>query len=233
VSIFTGPLGLKARQLGRKLGLNSWFGRLLAAEGYEPRFAAAIARCLRKGDNVWDVGANTGSYSLAFSDQVGLSGCIFAFEPSPQNVAYLRQRTVAAGNIVVLPFGLSNSSGQIPFKEEPDGTTSHIASEHRPCRDEEVITIEIRTGDDAVSSGEAAFPNVIKIDVEGHELQVILGLPMVLEDPRLRCVFVEVHFGILQKCGMQAAPRQIERTLMAKGFRISWTDPSHMQAIRW
>lgn len=65
--MLTGPLGLKARHLGRKLGLNSLFARLLASDHYEHRFSAAIARCVREGDNVWDVGANIGSYALLFT----------------------------------------------------------------------------------------------------------------------------------------------------------------------
>jgi Methyltransferase FkbM domain len=88
------------------------------------------------------------------------------------------------------------------------------------------------TGDEVILSGEAAFPNIIKIDVEGHELEVLLGLSAALRAPRLRSVFVKVHFAILQQRGMRAAPRQIEQTLIAKGFRISWSAPSHMQAVR-
>ena len=113
MSILTGPLGLRARHLGRKLGLNSLFAKLIASDGYEARFGAAIARCIRNGDNVWDVGANIGSYAVSLSGQVGSSGRVFAFEPSPLNLAHLRQRVRTAENVVVLPLGLSDSSGQL------------------------------------------------------------------------------------------------------------------------
>jgi len=86
----------------------------------------------------------------------------------------------------------------------------------------ELITVNVRTGDEVILGGEAAFPNIIEIDIEGHELGVVLGFSAALRDPRLRCVFVEVHFAILQERGMLAAPRQIEQTLIANGFRISW-----------
>lgn len=188
---------------------------------YEARYSAAIARCIRKSDNVWDVGANVGYYALSFSDQVGSSGRVFAFEPSPLNLAHLRQRAIATENVVVLPFGLSEVRGRLFFRE------------NRSLSDaDETITVSVRTGDEVILSGEAAFPNIIKIDVEDHELEVLLGLSAALRDPRLRSVFVEVHFAILQQRGMRAAPRQIEQTLIAKGFRISWSDPSHMQALR-
>jgi FkbM family methyltransferase len=232
VSVLTGTLGLKARHLGRKLGLNRLFAKLLVSGGYEARYSAAIARCIRKGDNVWDVGANVGYYALSFSDQVGRSGRVFAFEPSPRNLACLHQRTIAAKNVVVLPLALSDTSGRMCFREESDGTTSHISSNASLSDSNETITVNARTGDEVILRGQAAFPNIIKIDVEGHELEVVLGLSAALRDPRLRCVFVEVHFAILQERGMPAAPRRIEQTLIAEGFRLSWTDPSHMQAVR-
>jgi FkbM family methyltransferase len=230
--MLTGPLGLKTRHLGRKLGLNRLFAKLLVSGGYEAHHGAAIARCIRKGDIVWDVGANIGLYALSFSGQVGSSGRVFAFEPSPRNFAHLHQRTIAAGNIVVLPLALSDISGRLSFREESDGTTSHIASDSSLSHADELITVNVRTGDEVILAGEAAFPNIIKIDVEGYELEVVMGLSAALRNPQLRCLFVEVHFAILQERGMRAAPRQIEQTLVAKGFHISWTAPSHMQAVR-
>ncbi len=232
MSMLTGPVGLRARHLGRKLGLNRLFAKLLMSGGYEVRYSAAIARCIRKGDNVWDVGANVGYYALSFAKQVGRPGRVFAFEPSPRNLACLHQLTIAAGNVVVLPFALSDTSGRLSFREESDGTTSHISSNPGLSDENGTITVNVRTGDEVILGGQAAFPNVIKIDVEGHELEVVLGLAATLRDPRLRCVFVEVHFAILKERGMAWAPRQIEQTLTADGFRLSWTDPSHMQAVR-
>jgi FkbM family methyltransferase len=214
------------------MGVNRLFAKLLVPGGYEARYGAAIARYIREGDNVWDVGANVGYYALSFSGQVGSSGRVFAFEPSPRNLARLHQRTVAAGNVVVIPVALSDTSGRMAFREEQDGTTSHISTDRNLGDVNQLITVNVRTGDEVILGGEADFPDIIKIDVEGHELEVVLGLSAALQDPRLRCVFVEVHFAILQERGMRAAPRQIEQTLSAEGFRISWTDPSHMQAIR-
>jgi FkbM family methyltransferase len=121
--------------------LNRRFAKLLMSGGYEARYSAAIARCIRKGDNVWDVGANVGYYALSFSDQFGSSGRVFAFEPSPLNLTYLRRRAIAAENVVVLPFGLSEVRGQLSFREEPDGTTSHIVSNRSLSDANETITV--------------------------------------------------------------------------------------------
>lgn len=231
MSIRTGPAALMARELGRGLGLNGFLAKLPIWGNGEARFGAAIASRIRAGDNVWDVGANIGSYTLSFSRQVGGSGRVFAFEPSLLNLARLHERTAAVENVVLLPFALSNMDGQLPFKDEPDGTTSRIIS-NQTCNASSPERVHVRTGDEIISSGHAAFPNIIKIDVEGHEMEVLLGLSKALMDLRLRCVFVEVHFAILHERGMRSAPRRIERVLSGSGFRISWTDPSHLQAIR-
>lgn len=74
------------RNLGRALGLNRLFGSLLSRRGYETRFQEAMLAAIRPGDVVWDVGANVGLYSRAFSDIAGPSGKVFAYEPSPANL---------------------------------------------------------------------------------------------------------------------------------------------------
>jgi hypothetical protein len=75
-------------------------------------------------------------------------------------------------------------------------------------------------------------PNVIKIDVEGYELEVIEGLPRVLSSKELRSVFVEVHFSLLHNRKLDRAPAAILQTLRRHGFQVHWVDPSHIGARR-
>jgi FkbM family methyltransferase len=117
------------------------------------------------------------------------------------------------------------------------GTTSHIVSNHpgsnsRFCSERKEILVKVMAGDQVIADGEAALPNIIKIDVEGHELEVVHGLPSSLQNPRLRAAFIEIHFALLRQRGLARAPREIEQFLMARGLQISWVDLSHLQAIR-
>jgi hypothetical protein len=73
---------------------------------------------------------------------------------------------------------------------------------------------------------------VVKLDVEGFELDVLRGLGALLRSPELRTLGIEVHFGILQERGIGDAPRRLERLLCEAGFRCAWTDPSHVIASR-
>jgi FkbM family methyltransferase len=75
-------------------------------------------------------------------------------------------------------------------------------------------------------------PNVIKVDVEGFEEEVLLGMGDVLTSPELHSVLVEVHFLKLEVRGRATAPVRIEKLLKSKGFRTDWVDASHLVGTR-
>jgi len=58
---------------------------------YEPHLQQAIRRYVRRGETVYDVGANLGYVSLSLAKRVGPTGHVAAFEPIPQNVELLRK----------------------------------------------------------------------------------------------------------------------------------------------
>jgi predicted RNA methylase len=65
---------------------------------YEADLQDMVRPLLRLRNVVYDIGANTGLWSLLFSVFVGLSGRVYAFEPSPTNVLRL-QRNVQGNQI--------------------------------------------------------------------------------------------------------------------------------------
>jgi hypothetical protein len=87
-------------------------------------------------------------------------------------------------------------------------------------------------GDDLIASGLATVPTMVKLDVEGHELDVLHGMANTLTDRRLTHLFIEVHFAVLHRTGRKDVPAKLERFLEMKGFRISWVDQSHLHARR-
>ena len=70
-------------------------------------------------------------------------------------------------------------------------------------------------------------PSIVKIDVEGFELEVIRGLVRLLPLPQVRAVFVEVHFQTLATRGVPYAPAEMTRLLTSHGYDVKWIDPSH------
>lgn len=222
---------LLLRSAGRILGINRLVASLRGG-GYEGRFQAAMLGAIRPGDVVWDVGANIGFYSTKFSDIAGPSGRIFACEPSPENRAHLIKAVKSRDNITVLPFALGEHEDLVRFEQGADslGATSRIVEKTA----QSVGTVEVRVanGDQIIDSGEAAFPNVIKIDTEGFELEVLRGLVRSLRRRELRTLCIEVHFSLLKDRGLPNAPADIEELLELAGFNLTWPDPSHIFATR-
>lgn len=233
---FNRPVMLAVRRALRATGLASPLGRLFAGSGgYERHFNAKLTASIRRGDRVWDVGANVGHYTAIFAELCGETGRIYAFEPSPENHAKLRQATADLGNVTAFQLGLSDRRGSASFEQGADdlGATSHVLTGTAEGGGSvAAIDVEVMTGDALVSEHKAEPPNVVKIDVEGHELEVLRGLATQLAGPDIRDVFIEVHFSLLEAQGRPGVPDEIVQVLSAAGFVVDWVDPSHLHALR-
>lgn len=230
--MMTNPLMIGLRNVLRQTGVTKVLAHISSGGDYEKKYTGALQEAIQTGDVVWDVGANVGYYSTRFSDWIGSTGRVYAFEPSPQNRKHLEMQCSGRENISIFPVGLSRTSERVSMAQGEDnlGATSRVVVGKSSGAG--LIEIELRSGDELIAQGEAKKPNVLKIDVEGHELDVILGLERALLDPELRSVLIEVHFGILQENGRSEAPSMIEERLRDAGFDIRWVDPSHMHASR-
>jgi FkbM family methyltransferase len=233
MSILTSHAIVRMRDALRKLGLTKLLAPLFQQGGYEWRFENALKGSIRPGDVVWDVGANVGHYTLKFASWTGSGGRIYAFEPSHRNFWRLREACTGKANVVICPFGLSSMTRLTQFENGADefGATSRVVATEESV-DAAHEEVELRGGDEAICEGAVETPDVIKIDVEGHELQVLKGVSDTLHGDRVRAIFVEVHFALLAAEGCGEAPREIERLLKSRGFAIRWPDPSHLHAFR-
>jgi FkbM family methyltransferase len=228
---FSGRTAMRLRSFGRRLGifppLVRTFRKLSGAR-YEQRFDRALLVAVRPGDTVWDIGANRGLYTDMFSLHVGQNGHVAAFEPSPNNINALNTRFADRANVTIYPVALSERSGVATFyaNGDGDGVTDSLMERSPgavPCQ------VEVHRGDEFF---ERSKPNVIKIDVEGFELEVVRGLGKVLESSRLRSVLIEVHFSILSSRGLPDAAAQLADLLRSAGLAVSWVDASHLIATR-
>jgi FkbM family methyltransferase len=226
----------EARSVARRLGLTPLIqqlqGRFRRQDGYEPKVMAFLQTAVHEGDTVWDVGANIGQFTSLFSRWTGPGGQVVAFEPVPSCFAELLERTRGCGNVNTLNVGLSDAEARL---------TMHLADDPRatintflPTRDDTPGTIEltVHSGDELQRSEGLPTPNVIKIDVEGFELEVLRGLDRILKEPSCRELLCEVHFALLESRGNKHAPAQIRRYLSDRGFSLSWVTPSHLGARR-
>ncbi|MFG1245627.1 FkbM family methyltransferase [Xanthobacter flavus] len=223
------PLALAVRRIGQKAGVLRPLVKLyrkIARTGYEDAFGVALLNDVRTADIVWDVGANTGLYSRKLAEAVGVTGKVVAFEPTPSTLQALRGTIAPYPQVTVVPVALADYSGVAHF-----GTSDHHESNtlNASAKSSECIEVKVERGDVyAVDQ----CPNVIKIDVEGFELDVVRGLTRTLAQPQLRSVFVEVHFLEMAKRGLDDGAGQLKAALEGVGLRVTWLDPSHIVARR-
>jgi FkbM family methyltransferase len=141
----------------------------------EPHEVAWFRRLVPPGGVIVDVGANIGQYTLIAAQLAGPSGRVFSFEPDPVNAAAL-QRSIARNGfgdrIELLPIAVAGRSGEAGFEVQPDRTRSRLCANGRGVRPEATLVRTVAL-DDFVEERELARLDLLKIDVEGADLDVL------------------------------------------------------------
>lgn len=230
----TNPEIIALRNLGRSLGLNRIFARMMATGNYEDKFHEQMLSHIQAGDCVWDIGANIGLYSVEFAARVGLTGEVYAIEPSTLNRTRLESAVGGLKNVTIIPVALGAEEKHVAFHQgiDSEGATSRIV-ENATNERVDLMSVEMYRADDLVRASKIKDPHIVKIDTEGFELDVLTGMDQVLKSQKLRAVCIEVHFGLLADRGKKDAPSEIEQILSKNGFSISWPDSSHIIASRF
>lgn len=187
--------------------------------------ARTAGRFLRKSNSiVFDVGANVGSWT-----RVLLQGCaekvsqVHMFEPSKMNCEALAR--IDDPRIVLNCFGLGDREERRELYSDKPG--SGLASLYNRHIDHHGIamhlreTVSISTLDSYVELNRIERIDVLKIDVEGHELAVLNGAQKTLQE---RISAIQFEFG---GCNIDSRTyfRDIWELLNGFGFRIAMLSP--------
>lgn len=180
---------------------------------YEQFETEIFKKIVKKGDNVIDIGANIGYYTLLLSKLVGENGHVFAFEPEPNNFELLRKNVEVNGykNVTLVQKAVSYKSEKCKLYLHGSnniGNNTIYYYEGRKCIEIETITL-----DEYLKNKKIDF---IKIDVDGAEGGVIKGMAELLKQDNLKIItefypkgFNEFgikgdeYFNILQKNGFK------------------------------
>jgi FkbM family methyltransferase len=163
---------------------------------YEPNVGAAIKSNLRPGSTFFDIGANVGWFTLFASKIVGPLGQVYSFEPSPDVYARLSENVRDLKNVDTFQYGIGNKNGELEFASQ--GTSSaasfveavtEINKPYLPGTPIRKIRVEIRKIDSLLS--QIKRPDLVKIDVEGFELEVLKGAANLLSQRPV--LIVEIH----------------------------------------
>jgi len=212
--------------------VRSVYRRWMASHDYEERFAERLMSSVGASMVVWDIGANIGLYTEQFLKRGALH--VAAFEPAPEAVAALRARfgssSTSAQRVTIVPAALSDSVGTARFAANGTSVTNRLVSGEADRT--HAVEIPVSRADRVATEYQLPRPNLVKIDVEGFELEVLRGFGEMLREPELQGIFVEVHFTQLHERVLDSAPTEIESLLVANGFAVEWVDLSHVVALR-
>lgn len=227
-SLLLHPWALKLRNHVRRTPwVRELHQRWSARREYEARFGHALLAAVDARTVVWDIGANVGFYTGRCLERGARH--VVCVEPAPAAVRQLDSRYGAEGaRVTVLPVALSNAAGTAAFVAEADAATNRLSA----AAGGGTIEVPVARVDELVARGAAPAPHVVKIDVEGYEVEVLEGFGALLRAPALRALFVEVHFRLLHERGLDDGPARIESMLAAAGFQTRWLDLSHLAAVR-
>lgn len=145
-----------------------------------------LAQTIQSGWVVYDVGAHVGFYTLIFSILVESTGSVFAFEPSPGNVALLRRhmKLNQCANVTLYQAAVTDYCGTARFDDARSSYTRQLNSQGG---------LEVRTLTlDSVLDEGVAPPHCIKMDIEGAEYQALQGSRRLLSVHR-PIVFLATH----------------------------------------
>ena len=169
----------------------------------EPGTIAWLRANLRPGDSFLDVGANIGAYTIYAARSCAGEVTVTAIEPHLANASRLMEN-VQVNHLVervrILTCAVSDTPGFQTFYYR-DWTPASSNSQLENCIDSEGRPFEavaseqksVARVDDLISRGTIDCPSLVKIDVDGLELQVIRGMEQLLTSPaRPRSIQVEV-----------------------------------------
>jgi FkbM family methyltransferase len=168
---------------------------------------------LKPGATMVDVGANIGCVSAASSLAVGDSGRVCAIEAHPQTFRNLQETIRVNGftNVTALNVALGSRSGTVCFTDEKRKDDNNRVSLtgatgiEVPC-----VTLSALLKEQSIS-----HVHLMKLDVEGFEMEVLRGAVDVLS--AVDCLYVEILDHTLRRFGSSA--EELKSFLRSHGFQ--------------
>lgn len=146
---------------------------------------------------VFDVGANVGHYTTLLSKKVPEIKHLYAFEPHPTTYPLLVANTQDIGCLTCVNVALSDHPGEVVFYDRADKQSSSHASLHSRIFSavhgvpHVEYTVTAETLDQFCSERAISCIDFLKIDVEGHELEVLKGAKSMLRDGKIAVIQFE------------------------------------------
>jgi FkbM family methyltransferase len=174
-------------------------GRMIFLTGiFDLTVTETIHRLTAPGVVAVDVGANVGYLTSLMATRGGPGGRVVAFEPHPEVFSVLEENarrwnadpTVAAVEVHGLALSNRSGGGQLQTVSQAEGHMGLSSLEAQGTGGQPSVDIELAKLDDLLESGHI---DMLKLDVEGHELSVLAGAERLLDGRLIRDLVFEEH----------------------------------------
>jgi len=163
------------------------------ADKREPELQYVLKKEIVTGTLCLDLGANIGYLTLLMVDRVGRNGKVFAIEPDPANVKKLTTNvnlSECSDRVKIFRMGVSNKRGKRAFYlGKASNFGGMVKSKNTSDRS---IMVRVDTLTDFCT--EHGIPKLIKMDIEGHEVEVLEGFYTFVKAKKFPCkIVMELH----------------------------------------
>ena len=158
-----------------------------------------IEKYYKKGDVIYDIGANIGAVSLISAAHLEKDCLIYAFEPLPTTFGMLFKNIMTNNyDEVIIPLNIALSDNvainQFNLTSIESGSSGHSIDNMEISRNfnKKSLTVLTQTLDSVISTYHINLANHIKIDVDGVDYEVLLGgEKRILNSPTLKTILIE------------------------------------------
>jgi FkbM family methyltransferase len=180
----------------------------------------ALAACLAPGAVFYDIGANVGFLTVIGAKLVGPDGTVYAFEPVPANVACIRRNIELnrLSNVTLIEKAISAAVGQGELFLTAYSGGGALTTTAKPFDSITTIPVTLASVDQLVFEEKLLPPSVVKVDVEGGEIDVFKGMQRTMEEFHPTILY-EVDDGDPDK--FQNKYTACESFLSQAGYRVN------------
>lgn len=168
--------------------------RLIYHGLYEENVAAYMRRNLRPGEVVIDPGANIGCFAAVALEAVGATGHVYSLEPSRTAFAALRTANPdPPANWTVMQAAITDRSGRMTFNDTPRVISRGFACLEGVYAPKDAMPhpVDAFSLDDLCAQWGVEHVALLKLDIEGSELNALRGASGLLAAQRIRAILVE------------------------------------------
>lgn len=210
---------------------------------YEAEELRLMKKFLRPGQTIVDVGANVGYLTQFLARATGRQGRVCAFEPNPLVFSLLKRNMARFPQVAPYNFGLSTTEQELPlFLAGSDHSVASFSRDYplshvfyQESGELNSVKAKVVAGDEFMGkigpsrTGIIGTIDILKVDVEGWELNVLAGLEKTIMSSKEITIFCEYN-PPAQECAGRTA-RELLDWFLDRQFALSYPHEGELRAL--